>query len=83
MNSFTDTTQFLQDAQHILDNSDLLIRANCCIINSVLYERLINPDMSNAPETKYRFFFSTDDYDYLEDNNSLCDLIDSTLQWRL
>lgn len=83
MNKFTDIAEFLQDADHILNNCDFLIKANCCIVKGVLYERLINPDMSNVPETKYRFFFSTDDYDYLTDNDSLCDLIDSTLQWRL
>jgi hypothetical protein len=71
MNKFTKKSQFLEDAQFILDNCSLLIPEDCKIINGVLYERLGHSTMGNEPHG-YRFFFSTDDYDYVED----CDMLD-------
>ena len=63
MNKYTSKSQFLEDAQFILDNSDLLIKSDCMIVDDVLYERL--------EESEYRFFFSCDDYDYLEDEEMI------------
>jgi hypothetical protein len=57
MNTFTKTEMFTEDALFILDNSDLLIKSDCVILDNVLYERL--------SQSEYRFFFNTDDYDYL------------------
>lgn len=69
MNSYTDSTQFIETAQHILDNSNLLIKAECMIVDNVLYERLEQHTDEDMSSLKYRFFFSTDDYDYLEDQS--------------
>jgi hypothetical protein len=71
MNIFTDKNEFTESAQHILDNSDLLIKADCVIIDDVLYERCEN--------NEYRFFFSTDDYDYLENRDDLVKKINDLL----
>lgn len=66
MNSFTNKLQFTESAQYILDNSDLLIKSDCKIINDVLYEKLDDSD-----EEKYRFFFCCDDYDYVVDQDMI------------
>jgi hypothetical protein len=63
MNKYTDKSHFTESAEHILENSELLIQADCIILDDVLYERLA--------KGKYRFFFSTDDYDYLEDEEMI------------
>jgi len=64
MNVFTKQEQFIESAQFILDNSKLLIKSDCKIVNDVLYEKL--------GKSEYRFFFSVDDYDYLE-NQAMID----------
>ena len=66
MNTFTDKSEFTETAQHILDNSDLLIKSDCMIVDDVLYEQLGHME-DGSEEPGYRFFFNTDDYDYLED----------------
>ena len=70
MNSYTDKSQFLEDAQFILDTSDLLIKENCLIVDDVLYERLEDDDNRNSNEN-YRFFFECGDYDYLDDQDMI------------
>ena len=85
MNSFTNKKDFTEDALYILRNSELLVEESCIICNDVLYEQLVNID--HLPEalreeaskgTNYRFFFSVDDYDYLE-NESLAKKLDQML----
>ena len=58
MNHYTKKEQFMESADYILNNSDLLIKGDCVIHNDVLYEKL--------EDDTFRFFFSIDDYDYLE-----------------
>lgn len=58
MNKYTNLSNFIESASYILENSELLIKENCVILDDILYERLNN--------NHYRFFFSVDDYDYLE-----------------
>ena len=65
MNKYTDKSNFIETAEHILNNSDLLIQSDCKIVDNILYERC------DELEHKYRFFFSTDDYDYLEDEEMI------------
>lgn len=76
MNSYTDKSQFVEDAQFILDNSDLLIKSDCMIVDDVLYERL-----DEDKDHEYRFFFSCDDYDYLE-NLEMSDRLDTLYAMR-
>ena len=78
MNTYTNRSDFTESAQHILDHSDLLIKSDCCIIDDVLYERCLADDKLYS-ETQYRFFFNSDDYDYVENNKELTDKIDSLL----
>jgi len=70
MNTFTNKSMFLQPAQEILDTSDLFESTNCMIVDGVLYEQLV--DDGETP--KYRFFFSDDDYDYLENEKMIARL---------
>lgn len=63
INKFTKKHQFIEKPDYILHNSKLLVKHNCRIINGVLYEKLDSGE--------YRFFFSTDDYDYLVDKKSV------------
>lgn len=67
MNSYTKKSQFKEDPKFIRDNSDLLIKENCLIVDNVLYERLYD----HYSDERYRFFFSCDDYDYLEDQEMI------------
>lgn len=53
-------------AEYILNNSDLLIKADCVIIDDVLYEHC-RVDHKLYVEECYRYFISVDDYDYVED----------------
>jgi hypothetical protein len=69
MNTYTKRSMFTESAQHILANCILLEDYNCVILNDVLYERL-----DNYIDHKYRFFFNTDDYDYLENNAVIAQL---------
>lgn len=73
MNTFTNKADFIEDAQFILDNSELLIKSDCRIVDGVLYERLGLSNIGNEP-TGYRFFFSCDDYDYLENDEMVAKL---------
>lgn len=62
-----------EDAQYILDNSDLLIQDDCKIIDDVLYEKCIKDDKL-YDETCYRYFITADDYDYVEDKEMIAKL---------
>lgn len=80
----------MMNAQHILDNSELLIKTDCKIINDILYERckfddklfvksdFVNTDTEtyclNDNNYVYRMFFSEDDYDYVVDSDLLLKL---------
>lgn len=64
MNKYTNKSHFTQKPDDILAACDLLTKENCVIVNNILYEKL---DETNPAKHKYRFFFSCDDYDYLED----------------
>ncbi len=72
------------DAKFILENSDLLIKEDCVIVEDTLYERCkfnelfkkedyANSDTEtyylNDDSHIYRVFLSTDDYDYVTDSN--------------
>ena len=75
------------NAQHILDNCDLLVKSDCQIIDSVVYEKVrfddslfkksefINSDTEtyylNNDDHVYRFFRDTDDYDYVTDSETI------------
>ena len=61
-----------EQAQDILKNCKLLMKEHCTIINNVVYEKLYDHPYNE----KYRFFFSTDDYDYVEDESSIAILDD-------
>lgn len=61
----------LEDAQFILDNSELLIKSDCKIVDGVLYEKLDSDTalyMKLEFKHNYRFFFNCDDYDYVVDS---------------
>ena len=73
MNVYTNKNSFIMTAQEILDTSDLLTQEECMIVDDVLYERL------SDCEHKYRFFFSDDDYDYLE-NQEMIDRLDKLFE---
>lgn len=68
MNSFTERTQFDESAQSILKRSGLLRQEDCVVLTvgsmQVVYE-LVREEMV------YRFFFNSDDYDYLVDNKQV------------
>lgn len=64
MNSFTDKSQFNESAQSILSYSELLVEGDCIVVGDVVYELC-------REENCYRFFFNSDDYDYLVDNSAL------------
>lgn len=81
----------MSNAQHILDNCDLLVKADCKIVDGVLYERckfnsvfskseFANTDTEtyylNSDEHVYRVFFSEDDYDYVTDSEMIKKLND-------
>lgn len=68
MNKYTNKADFVEKAEDILDTSDLLIKSDCKIVDDVLYEKI------DESEHKYRFFFSSDDYDYLEDEEMIARL---------
>lgn len=62
--------EFNQSPEEILRESDLLIQDDCIVYKGVLYERLgkgVFDDVLKF-EHKYRFFFNSSDYDYLEDD---------------
>lgn len=63
-------SKFLQTPEEILKESDLLIQDDCIVYRGILYERLGKGPFDDVLkfECKYRFFFSSDDYDYLEDD---------------
>lgn len=58
-----------QSAEYIYNNCKLLIKENCLLYEGKLYERLTNCHY------RYRFFLSTDHYDFLEDQE-LSDFFD-------
>jgi hypothetical protein len=62
-----------EDAQFILDNSDLLIKSDCKIVDDVLYENCKQDDKLYC-EQCYRYFITTDDYDYIEDAETIAKL---------
>jgi hypothetical protein len=66
MNKYTKRSHILKSAENILLNSDLLKQGDCMIVDRVLYEKL--------GKRKWRFFFDTDDYDYLEDKKTITKL---------
>lgn len=51
-------------AEFILNNSDLLVKEDCVIIDGVLYEYCRASAL--YPTACYRYFMDVDDYDYLE-----------------
>ena len=51
-------------------NCDLLLFDNCIVVDNVLYEKI------GSIDHKYRFFYSTDDYDYVEDPQMIARLDD-------
>lgn len=61
MNFYTNFEHFIENPQHILDNSELLIPYDCVILDNVLYEKIDNPYY------RYRFFYSTDSWDFIDD----------------
>lgn len=63
MNYFTNLSDFRENAQYILDNSTIIDKDKCVILDGVLYETFEPDDDSDCI---YRFFFATDDYDYIE-----------------
>lgn len=79
MNRFTKKKQFLHTANYILNNSDLLVKEDCMIVDGVLYERLTDSPAKN--EENYRFYFSTDDYDYLQ-SKKMVKILDKLFKMR-
>ena len=71
MNSYTKPSSFVESADYILNNSSLLIKKDCISYDGVLYERI--------GKSQYRFFFSEDDYDYLE-NTTLIATLDKVFE---
>lgn len=69
MNAYTHPNMFKEDAIDIYNKSSIVDKEFCCIYDGVLYE------MIGEPDHKYRFFFSVDNYDYLE-NDRLEDILD-------
>ena len=56
-------------AEFILNNSDLLIKSDCVIIDGVLYERCADTKLDEFFGSNcdiYRYFIDVDDYDYLD-----------------
>ena len=53
-------------AQFILDNSELLIKSDCIIVDDVVYE-YCRADNNLYHEETIRYFIDEDDYDYIED----------------
>ena len=51
-------------AEFILNNSDLLIKSDCVIIDGVLYEHCKADKL--FPQECYRYFLDVDHYDYLD-----------------
>lgn len=81
----------MSNAQFIFDNSDLIVKQDCKIINDVLYEKVkfdnlfLKSDFVNtSTETYYlnnddhvfRVFIDTDDYDYVTDSEMIKKLND-------
>lgn len=81
----------MSNAQHILDNCELLVKADCKIIDDVVYERckfdslfskseFVNTDIEtyylNDDDHVYRFFITVDDYDYVTDSEMIKKLND-------
>jgi len=82
----------MSNAQHILDNCDLLVKADCKIVDDVVYERckfvdplftkseFVNTDTEtyylNDDDHVYRFFITDDDYDYVTDAETVSKLND-------
>lgn len=82
MNTYTNRAQFDMSADMIMSHCELLIKENCIVIDDVVYEKLeqhtddqhLDNDDVDSGEVKslqYRFFFSTDDYDYVEDEDMI------------
>ena len=73
MNKYTNKADFTESADSILDNCDLLIRTDCLVVDDIVYERLV---YTNDPDSlhRYRFFFNSDDYDYVEDAECIAKL---------
>jgi hypothetical protein len=66
-----------QTAEYILEHSDLLIKSNCKIVDDVLYERLSDAHLDEFFRHNcdiFRFFISTDHYDYVEDDAAVARL---------
>lgn len=77
----------MTEAKRILNNSDLLIKEKCLIVDDVLYEKcefdnnlFTRDEFENTDKETYyldedshvyRFFFSEDDYDYVTDSKML------------
>ena len=61
MNLYTKRERITESADLILAHSDLLIKADCIVIDNIVYERCTE----NINE--YRFYFSADSYDYVDD----------------
>lgn len=76
----------MRNAQFIFDNSDLIVKSDCKIINDCLYEKVkfdnlfqksdfINTDTEtyylNNDDHVFRFFISEDDYDYVTDSETI------------
>jgi len=59
----------LQSPEEILEESELLLPSDCIVYKGVVFERLGFGlyDKELEFEHKYRYFVSSDDYDYLED----------------
>lgn len=66
MNKYTDPTHFTEKPEHILTHCPFLVPNNCIIHNHILYERLTSSPDPEKRNHKYRFFFNSDNYDYLE-----------------
>ncbi len=62
-----DDSMFLQTAEDILAESELIDPVHCKIIDSRLYEDLRSYSIDPENNAKFRVFFSADDYDYIED----------------
>ena len=70
MNTYTKLEQFLQTPQQIMLESKIIDLNNTCVIDNILYEKLDNDGVT----PNYRFFFSSDDYDYLENEEMIARL---------
>lgn len=65
-----------ESAEYILEHCDLLVKSDCVILDGVLYE-YCRPDADLYPTEAVRYFFNTDDYDYVPADTARFDIVKS------